>query len=157
MEIFTVAFFGHRHIENILKVEDALYKHIKNLVLEKCYVEFLVGRNGDFDISASSMINRVKNEIRDDNSYHKLVLPYVTSEYDKNKNSFEKYYDDISIFDFSSNIYPKAVIGLRNINMVDSADLIICYINQKRGGAYNAVKYAKNEGKKIINIYDEIE
>ncbi len=156
MEVLTVAFFGHRYVDNLLKVEDALYEHIKWLITENEYVEFLVGRNGDFDACVSSTIKRAKKNVCDDNSSHILVLPYVTSEYINNQSSFEEYYDDISIYDIASRIYPKAVIGLRNAEMVDSADLVICYLERESGGAYNAVKYAEKQGKKIINIATQI-
>ncbi len=156
MDIFTVAFFGHRYVDNIFKIEDTLYQYIKNLVKKKEYVEFLVGRNGDFDISVSSVINRVKNDFLDENCSHILVLPYMTSEYVKNKDSFEDYYDEIEVYDFASRIHPKAVIGLRNNKMVDSADLIICYVKEKHGGAYKAMKYAESQGKEVINIAMQI-
>ena len=55
MEIFTVSFFGHRRISNTLIVENALSDAVRNLVINKEYVEFLVGRDGDFDVLAASV------------------------------------------------------------------------------------------------------
>ena len=49
LEIFTVAFFGHRYIDNPFKVEELLEEQIRKLINEKEYVDFLVGRNGEFD------------------------------------------------------------------------------------------------------------
>ncbi len=91
----------------------------------------------------------------DDNCIHKLILPYPTTEYLSNKDNFEEYYDDVLIYDPTYKIYPQAVIGMRNTEMVDAADLIICYIEKKSGGAYKAVKYAQKQGKKIINIFED--
>ena len=48
-EIYTVSFFGHRYIDNITKVENLLEEQIRKLIDENEYVDFLVGRNGDFD------------------------------------------------------------------------------------------------------------
>ena len=45
LEIFTVAFFGHRYIDNPFKVEELLEEQIRKLINEKEYVDFLVGRN----------------------------------------------------------------------------------------------------------------
>ena len=46
MEIYTVAFFGHRQIDNIITVEDELYSITVDLMKKHEYVEFLVGRDG---------------------------------------------------------------------------------------------------------------
>lgn len=39
-----------------------------------------------------------------------------------------------------------------NKSMVDRADLIICAVERKCGGAWTAVKYADDQGKEIINL-----
>ena len=49
MEIFTVAFFGHRYIDNPFRIEERLEEHIYRLLAEKEYVDFLVGHDGEFD------------------------------------------------------------------------------------------------------------
>ena len=56
MELFTVAFFGHRYVDNILTVEDKLEDIILTLMREKEYLDFVVGRNGDFDQYVSSTV-----------------------------------------------------------------------------------------------------
>ncbi len=157
MDIYTVAFFGHRYIDNIMETEDMLYEYIKDLILKKCYVDFLVGNNGDFDRCVSSVIRRVKNEICADNSSHILFMPYITVEYVKNKDSYDAFYDEIEIYDFASTVHPKIAFALRNQEMADRADEIVCYIKKKNGGAYKAVKYAKSKGKKTINLYNKSE
>ena len=78
MRIFTVAFFGHRYAENIIKAEKLLEKQIRKLIDENEYVDFLVGRNGDFDQCVSSSVLRVRKNYRDDNSALVLVLPYLS-------------------------------------------------------------------------------
>ena len=75
MRSYTVAFFGHRYVDNILKVESLMEKQIQKLIDENEYVEFLVGRNGDFDQCVSSSVLRVRKNHRDDNSALVLVLP----------------------------------------------------------------------------------
>lgn len=49
MEPFTISFFGHRRIENLVSIESKLISIVRDLLKSKAYVEFLVGRNGDFD------------------------------------------------------------------------------------------------------------
>ena len=88
MEPFTISFFGHRRIENLVSVESKLIRIVRDLLKSKAYVEFLVGRNGDFDQLVSSVVRRAKREYRADNSFLVLVLPYVTAECRDNEESF---------------------------------------------------------------------
>lgn len=67
------------------------------LLLEKEYVEFLVGRDGDFDQIVSSAVKRQKRIVRDDNSSLIWILPYPTAELHNNTENFEAYYDEIEI------------------------------------------------------------
>lgn len=155
-DVFTVAFFGHRYIDNILKVEDLLEEHIYKLLDENEYVEFLVGRNGDFDQCVSSSVLRVRKKHRDDNSALVLVLPYPTAEYFNNEEYFHDYYTDIEISHAASKAHPKAAFQIRNREMVDRADLIICCIDHQSGGAWQTVQYAMEQGKDIINLAEDI-
>ncbi len=145
MEIYTVAFFGHRYLSNPFAIEPVLEKQIRKLLQEKQYVDFLVGRNGEFDQLVSSSVRRVKRSFRDDNSSLCLVLPYITAEYLNNQKSFEAYYDEIAVSYKAASAHPKAALRIRNREMVDRADLIICYIDHKGGGAYEASNYAKKQ------------
>lgn len=156
LDIYTVAFFGHRYIDNLLKVEDLLEEHIRRLIDEKEYVDFVVGRNGDFDSCVSSTVLRVRKNHRDDNSALVLVLPYPTAEYINNEESFHNYYTDVEISCAASKAHPKSAFQIRNQEMVDRADLIICYVETKEGGAWQTIKYAMKQGKNIINLADEI-
>ena len=79
MKIFTVAFFGHRYIDNPFRIEDRLEEEIRRLISEHEYVDFLVGRDGEFDQFASSAVLRVRKQYRDDNSSLVLVLPYASN------------------------------------------------------------------------------
>ena len=77
---YTVSFFGHRVIEDPLRIEQRLEMLIRKLLKEKEYVEFLVGRDGEFDQIVSSTIRRCKREYRNDNSAFVWVLPYLTAD-----------------------------------------------------------------------------
>lgn len=155
MRIYKVAFLGHRYVDNIIKAENLLQKQIRNLINEHEYVKFLAGRNGDFDQCVSSSVLRVRKNHRNDNSALVLVLPYPTAEYFNNENYFHDYYTDIEISHFASVAHPKSAIQIRNREMVDRADLIICYIEHEKGGAWQAVGYAIKQGKIIINLAED--
>lgn len=154
MDVFTVAFFGHRYIDNFFAVERKLEEVVCNLLHSKEYVEFLVGRNGDFDQMVSSTVLRMKRNVRDDNSALRLVLPYPTAEFENNEDSFYNYYDEIEICDESAKAHFKGAMQIRNRNMVDRADLVVCCIEREEGGAFQTVQYAKKQEKQIINLHE---
>lgn len=153
MNTYTVSFFGHRYIDNPFPIEKTLDELIGSLLRSKEYVEFLVGRNGDFDQLVSSAIRRCKREIREDNSAHVWVLPYVTADYRDNEEDYRAYYDEIEVFD-SADKHFKAAFQARNRNMVDRADLVVFYVERKEGGAYQTMRYTIQQGKPYINIAD---
>ena len=97
MQLFTVSFFGHRQIDNFVEIELLLEKLIRGLMLSKEYIEFLVGRDGDFDQLVSSTVLRCKRTVRDDNSSLIWIMPYLTAEYRNNEEAYNKYYDEVEI------------------------------------------------------------
>ena len=114
LDIYTVAFFGHRYIDNPFKVEELLEEQIRKLINEKEYVDFIVGRNGEFDQCVSSTVLRVRKNVRDDNSALVLMLPYPTAEYLNNEEYFHNYYTDVEISCAASMAHPKSAIQIRN-------------------------------------------
>lgn len=144
----TVVFFGHSKIYR--NIDEELDRLLRELVSENEYVEFLVGRNGDFDRLVSSAIRRLKKKGRDENSSHILVLPYMTAEFRDNQEAFYQYYDEIEV---NESVHPKGAILDRNRKMVDRADLVVCYIEHLQGGAYQSIRYAQKSGKEVINLY----
>lgn len=155
MNIFTVAFFGHRYLDNPVEIEQILEKQIRKLIDEKEYVDFLVGRNGEFDQRASSSVLRVRKKYRDDNSALVLILPYATAEYLNNEHAFHNYYTDVEISYAASKAHPKSAIQIRNREMVDRANLVIGYVDRREGGAWKAMEYAAELGKQVFNIAEE--
>ena len=156
MNTYTVSFFGHRYIDNPFPIEKALDELIGSLLQSKEYVEFLVGRNGDFDQLVSSTIRRCKREIRDDNSAHVWVLPYVTADYRDYEEDYRAYYDEIEVFSSAGSHY-KAAFQARNRSMVDRSHLVVFFVERKEGGAYQTMRYAIQQGKDYINLADEQE
>lgn len=151
MDIFTVCFFGHREIDNFTFAEDKIYELVGNLVRKKEYVDFLVGRNGEFDQIVSSCVIRAKKNIFEANSSLVLVLPYPTADYLNNVEYYEAYYDEIEIVNDNETHF-KAAFQKRNRQMVDRSDLCVFYVDHNSGGAYQTMKYAEMQGKAIINI-----
>jgi len=155
MGTYTVSFFGHRVIEDPLLIEQHLERLIRKLLKEKEYVEFLVGRDGEFDQTVSSVIRRCKRTVRDDNSAHVWVLPYPTAEYRDNEESFREYYDEIEICATSADAHFKGAHQARNRAMVDRSHLVVFCIQHNSGGAWQTMKYARKQGKPYININND--
>ena len=153
LNIYTVSLFGHRYIDNVSDVEDKLDPIIENLLKTKEYVEFLIGRNGEFDRIAASTIRRVRRRLEHEDCSLILILPYVTAEYENNEEYFHQYYDDVEICYESSNSHYKAAIVIRNKYMVDRSDLIICYVTHNSGGAYRVLQYAEKCGKRTYEFF----
>lgn len=84
-----------------------------------------------------------------------LVLPYLTAEYENNHQSFHEYYDEIEICQDAAEGHYKAAIQVRNREMVDRSDLVVCYIEHNSGGAFQTVQYAKKKNKEIVNLSDQ--
>ena len=115
----------------------------------KPYVAFLIGRNGEFDEYAASVIKRAQKAVGKEKSDISLVLPYTVA----NIEYYEKYYDSIIIPESVYGAHPKSAITLKNRWMIDQSNLVIVYVERDRGGAYTAMKYAKKQNKDIINLY----
>lgn len=146
-EIYRVSMIGHRVVEDY-SVEERLHELFRELLRTKEYVEFYLGRNGDFDILAASVIKRLHKNYRDDNSAMILVLPYPVKDYEY----YEDYYDEIIIPDELHGVHPEAAITERNRWMVANTDVLIAYIRNEIGGPAACVHMAEQLGRKIIKI-----
>ena len=149
MQVYTVSFFGHRRLCDPIRIERRLEEVIKELLLTRQYVEFLVGRDGDFDIIAASVIHRCKRKYRDDNSSLVWVLPYMTADFRDNEEFYQEYYDDIEVF---SGTHYKSAFQQRNRDMVNLSHLAIFAVNKAEGGAYSTMKYAAAQGIDSFNL-----
>lgn len=155
MNTYTVAFFGHRQLSDQFMIEERIKPVLRKLINNEEYVEFLVGRDGEFDQVASSAVREAVKLYGYGNTSLVLVLPYERAVYRDNMDSFLAYYDEVEICSESVNAHFKAAITIRNKSMVDRADLIICGVERERGGAWTTVKYAKEQGKEVINLFED--
>ena len=144
---FTVALFGHREIDDLSRLEALLSPLVRRMIAEHEYVTFLIGRHGEFDEFAASVIKRTRRGLAD-NSELVLVLPYTVA----NIESYDAYYDRILIPEEMSGTHPKGVIEAKNRWMVEQADLVVAYVEHPSGGAYRAMKYAERKGKPLLRL-----
>lgn len=149
MNIFTVSLFGHRRIDDLRQFSDRLAAIVKRLIQAKPYVAFLVGRHGEFDEYAVSIIKQVQKDIGKENSDITLILPYTVA----NIEYYETYYDSIIIPECLHGVHPKSAITIKNRWMIERSDLVIVYVERDKGGAYTAMKYADKLNKQVINLH----
>ena len=150
-----VAFFGHRYIEDVLAIEQQLLPILQELFENHMFVDFYVGRNGEFDEIAASLVRLVQRANKDRNcamTTLTLVLPYPT----KDMEYYEKYYDDIIIYEAEKKPHFKRAITERNCFMIDMVDLVIAYVDKQEGGAYQAMRYAQLQSKELVVLRGKV-
>jgi len=148
MDPYRVALFGHRDLYHHKKAEQGLLPILSELIRTKPFVEIYIGRNGEFDLFAASVVKRAQKLFGNENSVMTLVLPYLRRDVEY----YELYYDNILIPKCIEKTHPKGAITKRNKWMVEESDLVICYVDHNSGGAYTAMKYAQKLGKAIVNL-----
>ena len=155
MDIFTVSFFGHREFDRALQVEARLEAFVSRIIKEHGYVEFLVGRKGEFDLLSASVIRRVRRSLGVNNCSLVWVMPYLSADYAENSQSYDEYYDEIEVCEKGAAAHFKSAIGICNRYMADRSDLAVFYVERNWGGAYEVMKYALKRGKPCINLYED--
>ena len=151
MPIFTVAFFGHRDLCDLNRIDERLMPLLRQLIWDKDYVVFMVGRNGGFDEYVASVIKRAQREYGVDNNELTLILPYEVA----NLADYETYYDGILIPECLEGVHPKGAISKRNRWMVEKADLVVVNVEREQGGAYRAKQYAEKLWTPVVNLAED--
>ena len=139
---YRVSLIGHRYIERFGEIEEHLQQVVADLIKTKEYVEFFIGRNGDFDILAASVIKRAQEKYGKDNNSLILVIPYKIADLEY----MENYYDEIWYPDELYGVHYKSAITKRNEWFVDHSDMLIAYVTKDQGGAYECMKKAQQKG-----------
>ena len=151
METYTVSLFGHRQIDNPCQIEQQLEKIIRQLLKRPEYIEFLIGRNGDFDILAASVIKRCRRAVGAHNSTMILVLPHETAELRHNTQALQDYYGEVELCQAAAAVHYKQALQVRNRHMADRSDLVIFCVS-RHGGAYQTMQYAAQQNIPYINL-----
>ena len=89
--MYRVCFFGHRMIEDFALAEERTEALIQKLINEKEFVEFLIGRDGDYDQIAASCVRRVRRELQAENCALIRVMAYDRAEYRRDSDQKFKY------------------------------------------------------------------
>lgn len=148
LDTYRVSFIGHREVENFRFIEEQVEDIVKELIQTKEFVEFYVGRNGEFDIMVASVIKMAQRDYGTSNNSLVLVLPYPIADMD----DMEKYYDEVWYPQELYNVHYKAAITKRNEWFVNNSDMLIAYVERDYGGAYECLKKAQQKDIQITLI-----
>jgi uncharacterized phage-like protein YoqJ len=129
---------------------DLLMRVIENLVKHGTHT-FYCGMAAGFDLEAAQAVLALKKKYE-----VQLIacLPYKkeVSPLSKTGKVYESVLAQCDSFVLLSEEYYKGCLHARDRYMVDHADAVISYLRQQRGGTYYTVKYAKEQGVKVIEI-----
>lgn len=148
MNIYRVSFIGHRQVDDHGQLEERLTAVLTDLLRTRNFIEFQIGRSGEFDIFTASCIKRIQSRHGTENSAITLVLPYPVADV----TYYEAYYDGILIPEEARTAHPKRAITERNRWLVDHADLLVAYVHRNTGGAATCLKMAEQAGRQIIRV-----
>lgn len=148
MDIYRVSFIGHREVDDFLFIEDQVDSIVRELISTKEYVEFYVGRNGEFDTLVASVIKRAKRDLEEHNSSLILVIPYPVGDMD----AYENYYDEVEYPRELHKVHYKSAITKRNEWLVNNSDMLIAYVVRDYGGAALCLKKAIECGIEIKRV-----
>lgn len=148
LDNYRVSFIGHREVDDFRFVEDQVERVVAELIDTKEYVEFYVGRNGEFDIMVASVIKRTQRDRGTSNNSLILVIPYPIADME----DMENYYDEVWYPDELYGVHYKAAITKRNEWFVKNSDLLVAYVEHNQGGAYECLKAAEKAKIKILRI-----
>ena len=121
MDIFRVSFIGHRVVDEYRQVEEELDEVIELLHRKYGFIDFNVGRNGEFDELATQAVRRFRREWEEWCELT-LVEPYPVA----NLDIIEKSYDNV-IIPTDRKCHFKAAIGERNKWLAENCDMMIVY------------------------------
>ena len=144
---YRVALFGHRVFDGHRILDKYFFELLIDLMNANDFVEIYIGRNGEFDIYAATVVKRVQRLLGKLNNELICILPY----WNKDIEYYDEYYDSVRLFEMHK-CHPKGAITKRNRQMVEMSDLVICYVERETGGAYSAMKYAERLHKEVINL-----
>ena len=146
------AFTGHRNFDYYNEIR-SLERAVESAIVFDDADTFYNGMARGFDLAAAQTVLNMKRKYKN----IKLIacVPFYGQK--ETLNAFDrKIYDQViagcnEVIILSQEYYPGCMYA-RNRYMVDKSDMLIAYYRGRRGGTQYTVKYAEENGKKIIYI-----
>ena len=145
------AFTGHRNFDYYNEIR-SLERAVESAIIYDDVDTFYNGMARGFDLAAAQTVIQLKRR-------YKIKLIACVPFYGQKEtlNAFDrKIYEEVlehcnEIIVLSQDYYPGCMYK-RNRYMVNNCDMVIAYYRGKRGGTQYTVKYAEEQGKKIVYI-----
>ncbi|RKI69631.1 DUF1273 family protein [bacterium 1xD42-67] len=150
----TCCFTGHRKISSAEQAE--IIDKLKNVIDDLCQRGIrYYGAGGaiGFDTLAAKAVLAMKEKYPGIKLI--LVFPCLDQTRRWNQRDIEVYERIKSCADkivYTSQKYTTGCMHKRNRHLVDNSSVCVCYMNKASGGTAYTVRYAQEQGLKIINI-----
>lgn len=154
----TCCFTGHRNIsaEHIVKIPEALDNLLETLISEG-FEHFKAGGALGFDTICALKVLEKKKKYP--NVTLELCLPCKDQAEAWAEHDRYVYYYVLKLADkvvYSKEFYSKGCMHARNRMLVEGSEVCVAFCTMKSGGTAYTVSYAKNNGLRVINLYDRI-
>ena len=158
MNCKSACFTGHRDIDpvNVPEIREKL-REIITKCIEDGYTDFYNGGARGFDILAAEEVLKLRSEYPHLRLH--IIVPYGGQTRGWREEDIVRYERITALADevrCLSPVYYDGCMQVRNRYMVDNSVLCIAYLTRAYGGSAGTVRYARGQGKSVINIFDEI-
>ena len=143
-------FFGHRWISLSEQEKTLLQNTVIDLITNEGVTDFIFGGYGSFDSIAYQTVSEIKKQYP--NIRRIRALAYFPRD-KEDTDRLNRLYDFVFLPEGTEIGPQRYAITRRNRTLAKECDFMICYVMSNSGGAYTAMKTAKANGKKVINIY----
>ena len=141
----VVVFCGHsNYISNIQDEVNIL--NILKLEVGDAPCDIFLGGYGNFDDFAFRCAKKFKQ------GHPNVKLIWITPYLASQRTTFEKTDFDSIIYPCLEHVPPRYAISHRNKWMIEQADVVICFVSHRYGGANAMYVGAKHKNKKIYNL-----
>lgn len=146
----SCTFTGHRELVDL---DVALLDRVVKNLIKNGVNRFLCGMAHGFDLTAAESVLALKKEFP-----NVELVACVPCEGQSNffsaadKARYNRILLNSSEVIVLSDHYYQGCMHVRDRYMVDNSDMVVCYLRKKSGGTYYTVKYAKDQGKKVIEL-----
>ena len=156
----TCCFSGHRQIcdEHLMRLPETLSSLLDSLV-KKGFRHFKVGGAIGFDTIAALKCLELKNKYPELSITLELCLPcrdQTLGWSEMEKSAYRFVLERADKISYECDSYTKGCMLARNRRLVDGSDLCISYLASQHGGTAYTCSYARQNGVKVINLYERL-
>ena len=154
----SACFTGHRDItpEKVPVIRKKLREVLASLI-EEGYTSFYNGGAIGYDLLAAEEVLKLKEAFP--HIRLRIIVPCAGQTRGWSEENLIRYErvkafaDEVKCL---SSVYYNGCMQVRNRYMVDNSSLVIAYLERATGGSAGTVKYARQQGKEIVNVFDMI-